>query len=70
MTHVAFVLLGMFLYAVRTIAVKSAVIAGVAAWVGGWVVAEGFWSTVAAVFLPPWSWYLLAEAALLHWGVV
>jgi hypothetical protein len=32
-----------------------------AAWVAGWVLAKGFWSTLAAVFVPPWGWYLIAE---------
>lgn len=30
-------------------------------WVMGWVLAKGFWSTVAAVLFPPWAWYLTAE---------
>jgi hypothetical protein len=32
-----------------------------AMWVAGWVLAHGFWSTLFAVFLPPWGWYLVAE---------
>jgi hypothetical protein len=30
-------------------------------WVAGVVLAKGFWSTFAAVFLPPWAWYLVVE---------
>lgn len=32
-----------------------------AVWVIGWVLAHGFWSTLFAVVMPPWSWYLVAE---------
>lgn len=31
-------------------------------WVVGVVLANGIWSTVAAIFVPPWGWYLIAEA--------
>lgn len=36
----------------------------IGAWVAGMVLAQGFFSTVAAIFLPPWGWCLLAERAL------
>lgn len=33
----------------------------IAAWVAGLVLAKGFWSTLLAVFIPLWAWYLVAE---------
>ena len=30
-------------------------------WLAGIVLAHGFWSTTAAVCLPPYAWYLLVE---------
>lgn len=41
-----------------------------ATWIGGIVVAKGFWSTFFAVLIPFWSWYLLIEAVLARLGVV
>ena len=32
-----------------------------ALWIIGIVLANGFWSTAAAIFFPPWGWYLIAE---------
>ena len=34
---------------------------GVILWLMGIVLAKGFWSTLFAVFIPLWSWYLVAE---------
>lgn len=34
-------------------------------WVFGIVLAKGFWSTLFAVFIPLWAWYLVAETVLL-----
>jgi len=34
------------------------------AWPCGAVLAKGFWSTLFAVFFPPWGWYLIAERLL------
>lgn len=31
------------------------------AWVVGIVLANGFWSTLFAVVIPLWAWYLTAE---------
>jgi hypothetical protein len=31
------------------------------AWVCGLVLAKGFWSTLFAIFIPLWAWYLVAE---------
>ncbi len=33
----------------------------IAAWVAGLVLAKGFWSTLFALFMPLWAWYLVAE---------
>jgi hypothetical protein len=33
----------------------------IAAWVSGLVLANGFWSTLLALFIPMWAWYLVAE---------
>lgn len=30
-------------------------------WIGGVVLAKGFWSTLVTVLFPPWAWYLTAE---------
>jgi hypothetical protein len=30
-------------------------------WLGGIVIANGFWSTLFALIVPFWSWYLLVE---------
>lgn len=33
----------------------------IGAWCAGVVVAEGFYNTVASLFIVPYSWYVLAE---------
>lgn len=33
-------------------------------WVLGMVLAKGFWSTLIAVVIPLWAWYLVAEKYL------
>lgn len=38
------------------------------AWVLGIVIAKGFWSTLVAVIFPLWSFYLLAEYAIIKMG--
>lgn len=35
-------------------------------WVAGWVIAKGFWSTLGAVILPFWSWYLIIEQIMIR----
>ena len=30
-------------------------------WYGGIALAEGFWSTLAAIFLPFWAWYVMVD---------
>jgi hypothetical protein len=37
-------------------------------WVGGAVIAKGFWSTFACIFFFPWSWYLVIEKAMASMG--
>lgn len=32
-----------------------------AIWITGIVIAKGFWSTFFAIFIPLWSYYLVAE---------
>jgi hypothetical protein len=41
-----------------------AVLAILVAWICGLVLAKGFWSTLFAVCVPPWAWYLVAERGL------
>lgn len=36
----------------------------IAAWVAGLVLANGFWSTLFALVMPLWAWYLVAERLL------
>ena len=39
-------------------------------WVAGVVIAKGFWSTLFAVLLFPWSWYILIEKVLIANGLL
>lgn len=39
------------------------------AWIAGFVIAKGFWSTAACLF-PLWAYYLVVERLLQMWGVV
>ena len=39
------------------------------AWIAGFVLAKGFWSTVAC-FFPPWAFYLVIERAMQAMGVI
>jgi hypothetical protein len=34
-------------------------------WISGVVIAKGFWSTLFAVFIPFWAWYLVVEMYLI-----
>ncbi len=38
----------------------------IAAWVSGLVLANGFWSTLLALFIPLWAWYLVAERLIVR----
>jgi len=33
-------------------------------WLAGMVLAKGFWSTAAAVCVPPYAWYLVVERGM------
>ena len=37
-------------------------------WLAGIVLAKGFWSTVAAVCVPPYAWYLVVERGMAVMG--
>lgn len=41
----------------------------VVSWIAGVVLARGFWSTVSAVFFPPYAWYLLVERFMEAFGL-
>lgn len=46
-----------------------AALLGIVPWFAGIVLAQGFWSTAAAILFPPWALYLAVEQAmrLLGW---
>jgi|GEM_PF-1640810 len=37
-------------------------------WLAGLVFASGFWLTTAAVFFPPYAWYLVVERVIRGMG--
>lgn len=39
-----------------------------AAWIAGIVIANGFWSTLFAFFIPFWAWYLVIERGMVALG--
>lgn len=39
-------------------------------WVFGVFLAKGFWSTVFALFIPFWAWYLSIEFAVKYFGLM
>jgi hypothetical protein len=39
-------------------------------WVAGIVIAKGFWSTVFAIFIPLWGYYLVIERLLISNGII
>lgn len=39
-------------------------------WFAGIVIANGFWSTLFAVIMPLWAWYVAIEKLLMHFGVI
>jgi hypothetical protein len=47
-----------------------AVLITVPAWVVGIVLAQGFWSTFFAIFVPLWAWYLTVEHLLIHFKII
>jgi hypothetical protein len=36
-------------------------------WLAGIAIAKGVWSTIFAVLIPPYAWYLLVEKIILPW---
>jgi len=38
-------------------------------WIGGFVLAKGFWSTVCCL-CPLWAWYLVVERLFQLWGMI
>jgi hypothetical protein len=43
---------------------------GVIIWIAGIVIANGFWSTFFAIFIPLWAWYLVIERVLVTNGII
>ncbi len=39
-------------------------------WFGGMAVANGFWSTLLAIVMPPWAMYLVVERVFNMLGVI
>lgn len=39
-------------------------------WIAGIIISKGFWSTFFAVVFPFWSYYLVVERFLIHFGIV
>ena len=39
-------------------------------WICGIVIVKGFWSTLFAVIIPPYSWYLVVEHFLIKYNLL
>lgn len=39
-------------------------------WITGIVIAQGFWSTLFSIIIPPYAWYLAVEKFLYFYGVL
>jgi hypothetical protein len=39
-------------------------------WVAGIVLAQGFWSTFFAIFVPLWAWYISVQHLMVHFGLL
>jgi hypothetical protein len=39
-------------------------------WIAGIVIANGFWSTLFAIFIPFWAFYLDVELLLVHFHLL
>ncbi len=39
-------------------------------WVSGIIIANGFWSTLFALFIPFWSWYLVIERVIIKFQLL
>jgi len=42
----------------------------VTAWIAGIVIAKGVWSTLCAIFIPFWAWYLFIEKIMQATGLI
>lgn len=40
------------------------------AWLAGIVIANGFWSTLIAIFIPFWAYYLVVERIMYVLGMI
>jgi len=40
----------------------------VAAWLAGIAIAKGFWSTIFAIVIFPYGWYLTIEKLMIYFG--
>lgn len=49
------------------VAYLGSLLAGIV-YIAGIVIANGFWSTLFALFIPPWGWYLVLEKLMHVWG--
>ncbi len=49
---------------------KPAQLLAVIFWLAGLVIANGFWSTFFALFIPLWAWYLVVEAIIMKSGLL
>ena len=45
-------------------------VAFVITWISGIIIANGFFSTLVAVFIPLWGWYLLLERIMQTIGLI
>ncbi len=41
----------------------------IATWIAGVVIAKGIWSTLFAIMIPFWAWYLLIEKLMQAGGL-
>jgi hypothetical protein len=46
------------------------VIVVIVSWIAGAVVASGVWSTIFAVCIPFWAWYLVFERVMQSCGII
>lgn len=47
-----------------------ALLVGALSWLAGIVLASGFWSTLGAITVPPYAWYLVVELAMRRGGLL
>jgi len=39
-------------------------------WIAGIVLAKGFWLTALSICMPFYSWYLVVEKLMVHYGII